>query len=158
MRKIILAVFVCIPLLSFGQLSQEEKGIINDYSDNLCDCINNVLESNLDAKALSFVLLMAEEGEEVAKLAITEYVQSASKEKTQELVASFDRMSTEDFQKNIAACDEKNEMDDSLKESLDKGSGVPYDYFFMYLNSTSKCKLTGYLMQLAHLSESKEKK
>jgi len=152
MKKILILTILLVPALSFGQLKKKDKKAVDKYAEQMCGCVNEVI-NGLNPKAVEFIVLMSTEGEAAAEEAIIAYITSATEEETAALLASFDEMGTEEFQNNIEDCDFKGGLSSEVGASIDSGSGDGYDYFFTYLEKEDSCKLMKYLLELGMAAE-----
>ena len=155
MKKYLKIIFIFLPLISFGQLTSEEKATIDNYANYICPCINKVINS-LDPLVVKYVNIMANEGEEKAMKQIEEYVKTHTEEDAQNLVAGFDEMSSVTFQNKISSCDNKKDLTSEMSFSIDNAKGEYNDYFYNYLATTLECKMTNYLMLLGTQVEENE--
>ena len=147
MKKILILTILLVPALSFGQIKKKEQKAIAKYTDQMCGCVNDLINT-LNPKAVEFIVLMSTEGEQAAEDAIVEYITNATEEESAALLASFDKMSTEEFQNNIEDCVFKEGLSPETGASIDNGSGEGYDYFYEYLGKEDSCKLMKYLLEL----------
>lgn len=155
MKKYLIIIFTFLPILSFAQLTNEEKSTIDNYAVNICDCINEVIET-LGVKTNEILTVFANEGEDIALKQIEEYLTTASEEDTKKLLASFDQMSKPEFGNKIEQCDNKDGMPSEIIFSIDNEKGKYSDYFYNYLTNTLECKITNYLMVLGNQVEENE--
>ncbi len=147
MKKILILTILMVPALSFGQLKKKERKTVDKYANEMCGCINEVINT-LNPKAVEFIVLMSTEGEAAAEEAIIEYITNATEEESAALLASFDEMGAEEFQNNIEDCDFKGGLSSEIGESIDNTSGDGYDYFMQYISKEDSCKLMKYLLEL----------
>ena len=152
MRIIFLVILTFVSTITKAQITSEEKQTIENYTHNVCSCVNSVMKT-LDAKVQEFVYMMAEKGEDVAMKKIQEYVANATEEDAKRLIASFDSMSSKEFGLKMEACDNLNILTPEIKNSIDNMEGVYSDYFYGYLKTVSECKLTNYFMELGNKVE-----
>ncbi|MFK5981552.1 MAG: hypothetical protein QM499_01460 [Flavobacteriaceae bacterium] len=156
MKINLILIFVFLPLISFAQLTTEEKSTIDNYAANICKCINGVFET-LGPKTYEMMIIMANEGEEVAIKQIEEYIIAASEEDANKLLESFNSMGSIEFQNKIEKCDNKEGMSSEMLFSIDNEKGEYSDYFYNYLANTIECNLSNYLMLLGTQVEENEK-
>ena len=155
MKKIVLLTILMVPFFAFAQLSKKDKKAINKYADNMCSCMNEVMQA-LGPKANEFIMVMATEGEEAFEEQFLEFYKSASEEEAAAVIASFDRMSSEEFQNKTEACDDKGKLAPGLSAEIDTNIGDAYDYFNQYISEEEACTLLNYLLILGRSSEIEE--
>ena len=140
MKNLLVLAILLVPMLSFGQLKKKDKKAVEQYADQMCGCVNDLM-ATLNPQAVEFIMLIGTEGDEAGEAAIIEYVGSASEEDVKVLLESFNVMGSDEFQGKIEKCDLKTDMSDEVSGSIDAAMGDGYDYFYKYLGKDDGCSL-----------------
>ena len=138
MNRIILLLFLVAPGLTFAQLSKKDKKEIKTYTTDVCECVSDLINS-LDPKAVEYMTILFEEGDEKANDFLTNYITSASEEEANRVNASFTAMSADSFGLKIEECDDKGKVNVKIARDIDNQVGEPYEYFLQMLDEGKSC-------------------
>jgi len=155
MKKYLFLLFIIVPFLSFGQLQKNDKIAIENYAEELCPCVDNLINS-LGSKTVEFIRIMTLEGMDALEKALAEYYEAVSEEEFNKQVAAFDEMNSKEFQEKIKACDNKSGMSEEVIKSIDDNTGESSDYFLGYLKYHVNCEVTNLLLKVARDSATKK--
>lgn len=145
--KALIAAFLLIPVLSFGQLSKKEKKSIGKYADNMCECVNDLM-GQLEPKVLDVIVLMAEKGEDKAMEEVTEMMNKMTPTELERFLDSFKMLEDPTFIESIDNCEDMSSLDERLKAEMNAGEGDGYDYFMEYIGKEDACQLINNVYKL----------
>ena len=95
--------------------------------------------NSLDPKAVEYMTILFEEGDEKANDFLTNYITSASEEEANRVNASFTAMSADSFGLKIEECDDKGKVNVKIARDIDNQVGEPYEYFLQMLDEAKSC-------------------
>lgn len=150
--KTTLITLLLLPFLSFGQVSEEDQISIDDYAISMCGCINDLI-NDLHPKTMGVIILMAEEGEEVAMIEVEEMLTEMSQEEMEFFLESFSKMESEAFLAKVENCDEASGLNDGLEDQINSDDGDVFNYFMEVLNREETCKIVKVLYDLGNATE-----
>jgi len=117
MKNLLLLAILLVPMLSFGQLKKKDKKAVEQYADHMCGCVNEVLNT-LDPKTIEFIVIIGKEGDAAGEAAIKEYMATATEGEVNSVIESFNKMSSNEFQKSIEECDTRPNLNDEIAGSI----------------------------------------
>ncbi|GAB5417215.1 MAG: hypothetical protein Crog4KO_20810 [Crocinitomicaceae bacterium] len=150
--KTTLITLLLLPFLSFGQVSEEDKNSIDSYTLSLCECMNDLMET-MHPLMLDLIILSAEMGEEEAFMDMESKMAEMSEEEVEEFIQSAERMSSEEFEDQIDACDEAFELAEELDEKINSEAGAAFDYLLEVLDREGTCEIMNALYILGDAEE-----
>ena len=148
MKKYFFLLILFLPVLSFGQLQKNEKIAIENYSEELCTCVDELMNT-LGSKTIDFIRVMTLEGMEALEKSLAEYYQTVTEEEFNKQIAFFDVMNSKAFQDKIETCDNKSGMSKEVVKSIDDNNGESSEYFLGYLKYHVNCEVTDLLLKVA---------
>lgn len=152
MKKYFLFLFFIIPFFAFTQLNEQEKQLIDNYAVNLCDCVNDLINT-LDPVMIDYIKVLAGKGEIEAQEFLTDYLSSANEEETNLLLTSANKMESEEFISKIENCDSENSLSEIMVLEINNEKGISYDYFLQSMSDFNICNLTKMFYYLGSKTE-----
>ena len=147
MKKYFFLLIFLVPAISFGQLQKNDKITIENYANEMCVCVDELINT-LGTKTIEFIKIMTYEGMEALEKSLAEYYKTVTEEEFNKQISFFDEMSSEAFQDKIEACDNKKGLSEEAIKSIDEYNGESSDYFLGYLKYNVSCEMMDMLLQL----------
>lgn len=141
MKNSLLTFLLIIPILSFGQLSINEKKEIDIYSTNLCSCVEEII-SELGSTMKGYIDVLIEKGEVDAGQFITKTLENATEEKVNQFIADADKMQSPEFLARIENCENYEDLQEKSIAEINNEKGESYDYLIKLLSDKDFCRLT----------------